>query len=297
MQISMWTSYLIEMLPEKMVKCFADHGWSTLEMSDEHGHDLLKMGDPVKVGEKFRSFAEDLGVTFPQGHFRLCTKGLRPEDMKGRQIADIAPPEKKEFEQSMEDMKRWVDLFGAIGIKAGVLHIGGERLADAGFSQKQIFDRRIEAVAKVADYAKGGPTVICLENLPGEKCGVATAKEIISIINATGKSNIGICLDTGHANITPTDIPTFIRDAGKHLKALHIADNLGTNDDHMLPYGKGNIKWTEAMKALRKIKYNALFNFEVPGENKCPEPVRLAKLDYALKLAKWMTESDGVEPA
>jgi sugar phosphate isomerase/epimerase len=89
--------------------------------------------------------------------------------------------------------------------------------------------------------------------------------------------------------------PDFIRQAGERLKALHIADNLGTNDDHMLPYGKGTLGWSEIMVALREVGYSGLFNYEVPGENRCPMPVRLAKLDYSLTLARWMIDHDGID--
>ena len=48
------------------------------------------------------------------------------------------------------------------------------------------------------------------------------------------------------------------------------------------------------MVALREVGYAGLFNFEVPGENRCPMEVRLAKLDYALALAQFMIAKDGV---
>ena len=290
---SMWTSYLVEWLPEDMVRCFAEHGWRSLELSDEHGHDLLKLGDPLRVGEEFRQFASEHGVSFPQGHFYLATGGFRPEDREGRRAADIAPPEESEFQQAMEDMRRWVDLFSGLGVQAGVLHLGGGRLRAAGWSEERVFARRIEALSRIAEYARGGPTLICLENL-GEDSGVHTVDDFDRVLGAVAADNVAICLDTGHANITGVDTPDFIRRAGRRLKALHVADNLGQNDDHLLPYGRGTVPWTPTMAALRDVGYDALFNFEVPGENRCPAPVRLAKLDYSLALARWMVGHDGV---
>lgn len=294
MRASMWTSYLAEWSPEEMVQAMAGSGWHTCELSDEHGHDLLKRGDPAGVGETFRAFAEDHGVRFPQGHFYLCTKGIRPEDLEGRKVADIAPADDSEFESAMEDMRRWIDLFNGLGVEAGVLHIGGGALARAGWSEELIFERRCEALQRVADYATGGCTTICLENL-GPGSGVLTAGEILRLIRASGADNVAACLDTGHAHMNGIDCPAFIRQSASQLKALHIADNLGTNDDHMLPYGRGTVPWTEVMRALRQVGYHGLFNFEVPGENKCPPPVRLTKLRYARELAEWMIDHDGVE--
>ncbi len=292
MRISMWTSYLIEWTPHDMVRTMAEHGWRTLELSDEHGHDLLDAGDPEATGRAFRRFAADHGVSFPQGHFYLATRGIRPHQRTGRQVADIAPADDVEFARAMDDMKRWVTLFQALGVEAGVLHIGGG-LQKAGWSIERTFARRVQALAAIAEFAKGGPTRICLENLPGPYSGMRTPADYRELARAAGSSNAGICLDTSHAKIDGLDIPEFIRDAGADLHALHISDNLGSHDDHMLPYGRGVIDWGPVMCALREVSYTGLFNFETPGENRCPAPVRLAKLDYARQLARWMVDEAG----
>jgi sugar phosphate isomerase/epimerase len=292
MRASMWTSYLIEWAPRDMVTCFAENGWSTLELSDEHGHDLLKEGPPLKVGDAFRRFAGEHGVSFPQGHFYLCTRGIRPEDRAGRRIADIAPPGDAEFEAAMADMTRWIDLFNALGVTAGVLHLGGGQLAAAGWPADRVFARRLQALERVLDYAKGGPTTLCLENLsPGS--GVCDSADFDRIFTACGSKRLGICLDTGHANLAGVDSAAFVRHAGSRLKALHVADNLGQQDNHMLPYGAGTVPWPGVLSALREIGYDGLFNFEVPGENRCPAGVRLRKLAYARELAECMIASDG----
>lgn len=292
MQISMWTSYLFEWQPNDMVVEFARHGWQTLELSDEHAHDLLEQGDPSRVGGEFQTFASDHGISFPQGHFYLHAKGWRSCDGEPP-IADIAPSTPAEFKAVMDVMRRWIDLFNALDIKAGVLHAGGDGLRAAGWPDERIFERQVESVRQVAEYARGGPTIICLENMTtGSK--LITADDLLRIAEATGAANVALCLDTGHANISGVDCASFIHQAGSKLKAVHIADNLGSNDDHLLPYGRGAVKWTKVMKALRAVDYDELFNFEIPGETKCPKPIRLAKLDYALELAKWMVAHDGV---
>jgi len=288
----MWTSYLIEWLPEEMVREFSRHGWRACELSDEHGHDLLKLGDPARVGTRFKAFAAEHGVSFPQGHFYLCTKGARPEDKEGRRVADIAPAGDAEFAAAQEDMKRWIDLFGALGVEAGVLHLGGWGLAAAGWSPERVFARRCEAVWRLAEYARGSGTMICLENL-GPGSGAHTMDDFERLLAAVTAPNLAICLDTGHANITGVDNADFVRRAGVRLRALHIADNLGQHDDHMLPWGRGTVRWPEVLKALGEVRYAGLFNFEVPGENHCPRPVRLAKLDYALQLAAQMIADSG----
>ena len=78
-----------------------------------------------------------------------------------------------------------------------------------------------------------------------------------------GVDNLGICLDTGHLNLVDGDQAAFIDKCGSHLKALHLADNLGQNDNHMLPYSAGTVDWERVIGALKKNNYSGLFNFEV----------------------------------
>ena len=65
---SMWTSYLIELLPEDMVKTYAKYGWRASELSDEHARPL-KRGKPAVVGRDFQRFAADPGMSFPKAIF------------------------------------------------------------------------------------------------------------------------------------------------------------------------------------------------------------------------------------
>ncbi len=120
---------------------------------------------------------------------------------------------------------------------------------------------------------------------------MATLAEIGEILSAVNRSNVAVCLDTGHANLAGVDCPQFIRDAAARLAALHINDNDGKSDGHLLPYGCGTIPWDRVLHALRAVHYQGPLNFEVPGEIDCPQPVQMAKLDYALQVAEWMGHS------
>jgi sugar phosphate isomerase/epimerase len=96
--------------------------------------------------------------------------------------------------------------------------------------------------------------------------------------------HFGICLDTGHLNLCPDkDQRNFILKAGNHLKALHIADNQGETDQHMMPFGRGNVDFIEVVRALHEIHYKGLFNLEIPGENHKPDDILGYKLEYICK--------------
>ena len=267
----MWSSYFIEMSPEKMVENMLAHGWNCTEFSDEHAKVLLERGQVAKVAKKFKSFCDDLDFSFPQGHFYLDLNIAHPNSAKRAQLLD--------------DFKSWVELFSILDIKAGVLHPGG-----AGWpvdtDSKQVKEVIIESLALIDSYVAGTSITVCLENMRLPKIG-QNAEELLELIKPFNSNNFGICLDTGHLMLAKGNCAEFIRKAGTDLKALHIADNMGVNDDHILTYSGGIVPWEEVMTTLKEINYQGLFNFEVPGE-RCPLPISLDKLDYTLKLGKWM---------
>jgi sugar phosphate isomerase/epimerase len=274
MQISMWSSYLFEMSAEKMVKTMLAHGFNCTELSDEHAKELLDRGPVAKVGKEFKKFCDNQGFSLPQGHLYLDANIAHPDIVKRTKILD--------------ELKYWCELFNILDIKAGVLHPGGNGWS-ADSEQEQIEEVIIESLATINSYVDNTPLIICLENTCSkELIGLGqNVKELLRFIKPFSPNNFGICLDTGHLALTKESCAEFIRKAGTNLKALHIADNMGKEDNHIFPYSSGMVSWDEVISALKEINYNGLFNFEVPGE-RCPQPISMDKLDYAQKLGTWM---------
>ena len=266
LKTSVWSSYFVDMSPEEMVKTFAAGGWQVSERSDEHGAVLLERGNPVKEGRAFRAYAADQGMSFPQGHLWLRS--------------DIAGYDRLE---TVDQLKKWLDLYLAVGVKAAVLHPAGASRYLAGDDPQAIDEASIESLTSLAAHLKGTDMDICLENLYSH---AASCQHLQRLIAAAGGKNLGICLDTGHLNLAHRDQASFINQAGDQLKALHITDNQEKTDQHLLPYGPGTVDWITVVRSLQAIGYQGLFNYEIPGERKAPLSILKAKLDYI----KAMTE-------
>jgi len=269
LRISVWSWYLEGLSAEDMVKTFSAHGWECSELSSEHGHELLARGDPHRIGAEFRRFAEEHNFSFPQAHFNLG--------------ADISQPAGSiERREVIDDMKQWCDFFSALGVKAGVLHPGGERLWDLGWQRKDTLICSAEVLGELLEHVAGGELKLCLENSWHHE-------DTMHLVDTIASPDLCVCMDTGHLNLTGDKWQDFTRWAGKRLKALHIADNLGQTDNHLLPFGAGKIRWDGFADALRAVGYDGLFNFEVGGESSGrPLEIRLAKLDYIRRLASYM---------
>ncbi len=119
---------------------------------------------------------------------------------------------------------------------------------------------------------------VCLENLfvnikghcfEGPCADVSEAVWYIDKLNAeAGADLFGFCLDIGHANLMNRNLYSYIKALGNRLTILHIHDNDGLNDIHMLPYsytrnGKDTVvEWDGFIKGLHDIGYRGDLCFE-----------------------------------
>lgn len=270
MKLSMWSSYYINLSPEDAMLELKKNGYDYVELSDEHAAMLLERGDAKTVGAEFKKYCDEIGMTVAQGHLYLMIR-----------LCDESFP-------VVETLHNWFDLFLAIGIKSAVLHCDGMYKSDIPVEEKM--KKNFAVVKELTEYLKGTDMVICLENL---RLFTQTADDLMYFVEGINSENLGVCLDTGHLNIAleNADHEAFIRRVGKHLKALHIADNEGSTDQHLLPFGRGTVKIVKVVKALKEIGYDGLFNYEVPGESGGPMEIRAHKLKYAKEIYEYLMKN------
>jgi len=104
--------------------------------------------------------------------------------------------------------------------------------------------------------------------------------ELIALVDGFEHPRVGICWDTGHAHIQGLVQGQALRALGPRLKALHIQDNNGNDDQHLAPHF-GTVPWPEIMMALRNIGYVGDFTYEI---HNFIRPLPDALRDEALRL-------------
>ncbi len=269
MKLSVWSAYYSNLSPENALREFKAHRYDYCELSCEHTMDLLERGEPRIIGAEFKKFANELGVTLLQGHLsfdkRLCV------------------PEEREI------LKKQVDLFLAIGIKNVVLHCDDLRWRkDAKISLEEKRDENCKALTELLERIKDSDMVICLENLFSTDGFVDSVDGLMYFIEKFNSKNLGICLDTGHLNLTDKDQVAFIKKAGKNIRALHLDNNEGKEaDQHLMPYGLGSVDFVSVIKEMKKLDYDGLYNLEIPGERYAPLEILGYKLDYIKKMFEY----------
>lgn len=72
---------------------------------------------------------------------------------------------------------------------------------------------------------------------------------------------VGLCFDTGHANLNP-EAPDFLWRYRDRLISLHINDNHGRRDDHIPPFD-GSVDWENFIRILGKSAYDKALCLEI----------------------------------
>jgi len=267
-KLSVWTAYYIDLSPEEAVLELKKNGIACAELSDEHGLMLLERGEPTEAGAQFREFLKKENFTMTQGHLwlraRLCTD------------PDAA-----------EKLVKWLELYEAIGIENAVLHCDDLR-EQSDLSFEEIDACNLAVLRRICERTPELKIRICLENLTRV---YGDADSLVALVDRLPSERFGICLDTGHLNLCDGKQREFILKAGHRLHALHIADNEGERDQHMMPFGRGNVDFFEVVAALREVDYHGLFNLEIPGERMAPLPVLGYKLEYVRKCYEYLMEN------
>ena len=101
------------------------------------------------------------------------------------------------------------------------------------------------------------------------------------------KECFGFCLDIGHLLVLGLDSKTSMETLGDRVKALHIHDNDGFDDLHLVPYAGLN-DWEKFLKGLLAIDYTGDLNFEAPGSlNQVPPALIPSMLRHTAEIGKY----------
>ncbi len=260
-------------------------GFRHFEYSYEHVATMERNGGSSKMREA-ADLAESLGLLPAQLHGPSLERGC-----------DLGNPDPKVRRRSVERSCRWIEYCAELRVPVMVEH-PSEFHPD--------FDKTMELVKssfrEVARCAEEHGVKVALENefdprhmvtTRGGRTMVipprvgCTISELSDVIRAVDSGSLGICLDLGHANLQRPlfSISQAIREAGSLLIATHLHDNMGWNDDHLLPL-QGNIPWSDVIEAFREIHYQNPLILEIGGLSVPDEQVRTNRLRLARLVAE-----------
>lgn len=264
---------------------YADYSFG----GDHKGRTGVYSGDPAYF-DRVAKAAEDLGIRLVQAHAPM---GKPLDDPDGSFLADTL--------RCVESCGRW-------GIPNLVVHSG--YLPD--LSREETFLRNRDFFLPLLEAAEPWGVNILVENFnkmyKENVYWIDNAEDLLRMIETVDHPLFHAVWDTGHANLQPMPQHQELRLLGQHVKALHIQDNLGLKDQHLLPF-HGTTDMDSVMRGLQEIGYEGYFTFEVsrfmdsgvPRRADVPEPrlpassleLQDAAERYLYQLGKMILESYG----
>lgn len=240
-------------------------GISTWSISNSTSESLKLIS---KYGFKFVEFwyYEDIITLRNEIRDLLSTLNIKANSMHGpfgKEI-DIASLDKSAIERGIKKLTQALEIAHFYECEILVIHPSAHQYdnLDEYLKSKQNLIESLEVLCKRAsDYN----ITIALETMTKLKNTYRvgySVEDLLDVITQVGFENLGICIDTGHVNLNGLDVPQEVIKAGKYLKTLHIDDNLGDKDSHLVP-GEGNIPWDVVIKSLKQINYNGIFMMEI----------------------------------
>ncbi len=219
-------------------------------------------------------------------------------------LIDEAPPfdGAKLRERSLAYFERAIDLTAALGIPRmlvttpfwGWARSGARFEPNAG----KALPRVVESFGRLTRRAEQRGIILVLEPLTFlETTAVETLEDLAAVLDGVGSPALVAMLDTGHINVTARALGSepiaylqaHVDRLGPRLQHLHIDDNNGDLDAHLLP-GEGNFDFTAAYAALRRAGYAGWLSAELMmfGANPVPPtPLELLRRTREHTLRAW----------
>jgi len=229
--------FLRHRLHPGLLDVFARAGAQGVELFAARPHfDYTSRSDIRELAEWFHSSSvEPFSMHAP----------LFPDNEMGRGGAppvNVIHPDKSRRIDAMDEIKRALEVAEQIPLRFLILHLG-ERDDTWGL---RALEHSITAIEHLRAFAAPLGVHLLVENLEGE---VATPAHLIEILSSGHFTDLGVCLDTGHALIGE-GVPAALETLRDRLRSSHLHDNHGDKDEHLWP-GDGAIDWDATLGGLK----------------------------------------------
>jgi sugar phosphate isomerase/epimerase len=177
---------------------------------------------------------------------------------------------------SIDCVKKGADMAQRLGAKVMTVHNGGyEPFGPPGTTRfnderyKFHWDRNLESLKIINDYAQDKCVTICLENIAFDQYSIDKSFDDMREIRDKVGPSLQFTFDMGHARLSE-GARTGIDLLGESIRHIHLTDNFGQRDDH-LPLGDGNYDYSEFAGFLKEFPH--VITLEVVHMGTTPEHI------------------------
>ena len=162
-----------------------------------------------------------------------------------------------------KELMMGVDSAALMGIPLAVAH--PVALYSSKYRYGDFIRANMKLLLPVVEYAKAKGIKICIENMPSEREAPDNhlyGSCALNISALAEKLGAGICWDVGHANISGYKQSEQMEILKGKLDVLHIHDNDGVKDKHLLPFD-GSVDWDDVARGMRCCDFTGILDVEV----------------------------------
>lgn len=207
--------------------------------------------------QDLKAYADALGIKINQTH--NLVDAFTPDEEYNRRLALIA--------------KRGIEATAIVGAKYTIFHCISTFQWGYGVPDDVMHAQNQRMYEEFIPYAEQNGVNITLESFGRVTVGgvkgfdhYADPVKMLGELEMMPTQNKAFCVDSGHAHAAVgggyPEISDHIRMFKDYVKVLHLHDNNGESDQHLLP-GQGTIRWKELFAALQEIGYDGYYNYEL----------------------------------
>lgn len=200
-------------------------------------------------------------------------------------------PEVSEF--SLRQVKRSIEACEHLDGKVVALHPGRVAIPELEWFMKGGRQRCVKFFEECSAFARERGVKVAIENIGLPFYACSSLEELGEIVGE--REELGITLDIGHAyrrrkaagvENPEHDLTETIKRLGKQIAHVHLHDNHGERDEHLVP-GQGDINFKPIIGALKAINYSKMVVVELfdPGNAAEAGRMGLEKTGQLLQLS------------
>ena len=228
-----------------------------------------------------REDAERIGVKFVQSHAPYNPR---------RSFKPFPPEYKEHFQELLMRSQRISEICGVPNTVVHPLATSDTPMDDID-SQVQF---NYECYEEFLNRCDSAGMCTCFENMTSGFGPFAT--HLLELVKTGKDHNVAACWDFGHGELmypkrawSDADQTAGIRMLKGYIRAVHVHDNLGKDDNHLLPF-LGIVEWEKVLPALRESGFTGDLVFEIKQNANMPYELMDDSMRFCATVGKKLIE-------
>ena len=231
-------NYSLKPTAEEKLRLFAEFGFEYIHWCDDWNNEVFYPEQDIK---RYGQLLDSTGLRCLDVH-GTATKNVRIDALEEREL--------KAYIRLLENR---IHFCASVGGNAVVIHCPSGKAGSQGL--RLGLNRSLWVFEEVKPLCKELGIILALEN------GSAADVETFGFYFDRYPSEfVAFCFDSGHSHRVGNfdQLIAF----GDRLRALHLNDNRGSDDDHQPPFW-GTVDWKKVMGWIKESGYSKPLNFEI----------------------------------